>query len=179
MRYTFKGKNITITDALKESIQEKIGRLDRLFPENTDISVTLSVIKLDQKIEVTVKLPKRVLRAEVISDDMYVAIDEVVGKLERQMVKYKNRLRDKSRKDKSFVNELEAFKFEEDTEDNDEIKIEKSKKFQVKPMDVEEAIMEMELVSHNFFVFRNSKTDEVNVVYKRNDGAYGLIEPEY
>lgn len=177
MNYTFKAKNTTVTDALRDKITEKLNRLDRLFPENTDIIVLLSIIKLDQKIEVTVKLPKRTLRAEVISDDMYDAIDEVVDKLERQMVKYKSRLRDKSRKDDSFKNELETFAFE-DYDNIDEIKIEKIKKFKIKPMDFEEAILEMELISHNFFVFINSKTDEVNVVYKRNNGTYGIIEPE-
>lgn len=179
MRYIFKGKNITITEALKDKITEKIERIEKLFPENTEVTVTLSVVKLDQKIEVSVKLPKRVLRAEVTSEDMYNSIDLVADKLERQMVKYKNRLRDKSRRDASFISELEEFNEENISDNIDEIKIEKSKKFQIKPMDAEEAVMEMELVSHNFFVFRNSNTDEVNVVYKRNDGTYGLIEPEY
>lgn len=177
MRYTFKSKNTTVTDALENKITEKLSKLEKLLPPDTHITVTLSVIKLDQKIEVTIKLPKRILRAEVTSQDMYNSIDLVADKLERQMIKYKNRLRDKSRKDSSFISELQDFKddFENDFE---QIKIERSKKFQIKPMDPEEAAMEMELVSHNFFVFRNSNTDEVNVIYKRNDGTYGLIEPE-
>ncbi|WP_250278741.1 ribosome hibernation-promoting factor, HPF/YfiA family [[Clostridium] colinum] len=180
MRYTFKAKNTTVTDALKEKITSKIDRLERLFPENTDINVTLSVVKLDHKIEVTVNLPKRVLRAEVTRDDMYVAIDEVVDKLEKQMVKYKNRLRDKSRRDVSFTDELKAISDEIDTEyEEDTIKIDRTKKFEIKPMDPEEAVMEMELISHNFFVFRNATTDDINVVYKRKDGSYGLIDPEY
>ncbi len=180
MRYTFKAKNTTVTDALKDKITSKINRIERLFPENTDIVVTLSVIKLDHKIEVTVKLPKRVLRAEVTKDDMYVAIDEVVDKLEKQMVKYRSRLRDKSRRDSSFVDEFKAISTNVDLEeDEDAIKIDKTKKFEIKPMDPEEAVMEMELISHNFFVFRNSTSDEINVVYKRKDGSYGLIDPEY
>ena len=177
MRYTFKAKNTTVTDALKEKITSKINRIERLFPENTDINVTLSVVKLDQKIEVTVNLPKRVLRAEVTSDDMYTAIDEVVDKLEKQMVKYRSRLRDKSRRDSSFTDELKAISMNIESEDDeDTIKIDRTKKFEIKPMDAEEAVMEMELISHNFFVFRNSTTDEINVVYKRDDGKVGLIE---
>lgn len=180
MRYTFKAKNTTVTDALKEKITSKINRIERLFPENTDINVTLSVVKLENKIEVTVNLPKRVLRAEVTKDDMYAAIDEVVDKLEKQMVKYRNRLRDKSRRDSSFVDELRAISMNLDSDDSeDAIKIDRTKKFEIKPMDPEEAVMEMELISHNFFVFRNDSTDEINVVYKRKDGSYGLIDPEY
>lgn len=180
MRYTFKAKNTTVTDALKEKATQKIDRLQKLLPENTDIVVTFSVIKLSHTIEVTIKLPKRVLRAEVTSSDMYASIDDVVDKLEKQMVKYKNRLRDKSRRDVSFNDEFNAFTLTEEEHLADtEIKINKTKKFAVKPMDPEEAVMEMELVSHNFFVFRNSKTDEINVVYKRKDNSYGLIDTEF
>lgn len=180
MRYNFVGKNTTVTDALKEKITTKINRLERLFPENTSITVTLSVVKQDQKIEVTVKLPKRVLRAEVTSDDMYASIDEVVDKLEKQMVKYKSRLRAKSRRDSSFNDELKSVLLDETIEESeDEIKIDKTKKFEIKPMDVEEAVLEMELIAHNFFVYRDAKTNAVNVVYKRKDGTYGLIDPDY
>lgn len=180
MRYTFTGKNTAVTDALKERITRKLSRIEKLFPEETQAVVTLSVIKLDNTIEVTVKLPKRILRAEVTSQDMYAAIDEVVDVLENQMVKYKNRLRDKSRRDSSFATELNAFKDEgPSTDDESGLKIARTKKFAVKPMDAEEAVLEMELIGHNFFVFRNAQTEEINVVYKRKDGAYGLIEPEY
>ena len=180
MRYIFKAKNTTVTDALKEKITGKIDRLEKLFPENTEIVVTLSVVKLDQTIEVTVSLPKRILRAEVTKGDMYAAIDDVVDKLEKQMIKYRSRLRDKSRRDSSFADELKAVSMNIPSEDDeDTIKIDRTKKFEIKPMDAEEAIMEMELVSHNFFVFRNASTDEINVVYKRKDGTYGLIDPEY
>lgn len=180
MRYTFTGKNTTVTDALKEKITDKLARIEKLFPEETEAIVTLSVVKLDHTIEVTVKLPKRILRAEVTTQDMYSGIDEVVDVLENQMVKYKNRLRDKSRKDSSFASELKAFESEEiDYEDEDGLKIAKTKRFAVKPMDAEEAVLEMELIGHNFFVFRNARSEEINVVYKRRDGAYGLIEPEY
>jgi putative sigma-54 modulation protein len=176
MRYSFTGKNTTVTDGLKDKVTAKLGRIEKLFPEDTTINVTFSVVKLDHKIEVTVRLPKRVLRAEVTDLDMYAAIDLVTDKLENQMIKYKNRLRDKSRRDKSFADELSAIP---DADIENETKIVKKKKFALKPMEPEEAAMEMELVGHNFFVFRNSVTEELNVVYKRKNGDYGLIEPEY
>lgn len=180
MRYSFTGKNMTVTEPLKARISEKIDRIGRLFPEETEVTVTLSVIKLDNTIEVTVNLPKRILRAEVTADDMYAAIDEVVDILEKQMVKYKNRLRDKSRRDKSFADELLVFENKDENEVEDgTLNIAKTKRFFVKPMDAEEAVMEMELTGHNFFVFRNSRTEEINVVYKRKNGTYGLIDPEY
>ena len=179
MRYSFTGKNTTVTEALKDKITAKLGRLEKLFPENVNITVTLSVVKLDHTIEVTVNLPKRILRAEVTSDDMYSAIDEVVDVLEKQMVKYKNRLRDKSRRDTSFIEELKAFKEDDGYKDEDEgIKIARIKRFSVKPMDAEEAVMEMEMLGHNFFVFRNAGNDTFNVIYKRKNGTYGLIDPE-
>ncbi len=179
MRYSFTGKNTTVTEALKDKITAKLGRLEKLFPEDISITVTLSVVKLDHTIEVTVNLPKRILRAEVTSDDMYSAIDEVVDVLEKQMVKYKNRLRDKSRRDTSFIEELKAFKEDDDYNDEDEgIKIARIKKFPIKPMDAEEAVMEMEMLGHNFFVFRNAGNDTFNVIYKRKNGTYGLIDPE-
>lgn len=178
MHYTFKAKNTTVTDALKENITRKFNRIERLFPEDTDIIVTLSVTKLENKVEASVNLHKRVLRAEVARDDMYVAIDEVVDKLEKQMIKYKNRLRDKSRRDSSFEEELKAISLQVDEDEEEVTKIEKVKRFEIKPMDPEEAILEMELISHNFFVFKNAETGSVNVVYKRKDGSFGLIDPE-
>lgn len=179
MKYTFKGKNIVVSDSLKSSVEEKMSRLSRILPDTTEINVLFYVEKPSNKIEVTAKLPKRVLRAEVISDDMYSAIDQIVDKLERQMLKYKDRLRHKSRKDSSFEAELQDFYGNEyDDEIYNQFNIEKFKKFQIKPMDFEEAILEMELLSHNFFVFINSKTNDVNVVYKRQNGSYGIIEPE-
>ena len=179
MRYSFTGKNTTVTEALKEKIIAKLSRIERLFPENTSITVTLDVVKLDNTIEVTVSLPKRILRAEVTKDDMYAAIDEVVDILEKQMVKYKSRLRDKSRRDTAFVEELKAVSFaDEAVEEETTTSIAKTKRFAVKPMDPEEAAMEMEMLGHSFFVFRNAKTEEINVVYKRKNATYGLIEPE-
>jgi len=180
MRYSFTGKDTTVSEALKEKVITKLERLEKLVPENTSIVVTFKVVKLDHTIEVTANLPKRILRAEVTSQDMYAAIDEVADVLEKQMVKYKNRLRDKARRDTSFIDELKYFEpASKGIEiDDGEVKIAKTKRFAIKPMDAEEAVMEMEMLGHSFFVYRNASSDEINVVYKRKNGTYGLIEPE-
>lgn len=181
MRFSFTGKNITVSDNLKERIEQKINRIKRVLPEDCEVFVTLSVVKLENKIEVTIPMHKRVLRAEVASSDMYASIDQVVDVLERQMVKYKERLKGRSRRDSAFKDEYaRAFPAEpDDSAALSDIVIQKTKKFAFKPMDADEAVMEMELLGHGFYVFRNSETDEVNVVYKRNNNTYGLIEPEY
>ncbi|MDR2903009.1 MAG: ribosome-associated translation inhibitor RaiA [Clostridiales bacterium] len=181
MKFSFTGKNTVVSDALKDKTAQKIGRLARLLPEEAEIFVTFDVTKLENKIEVTIPLHKRVLRAEVSTQDMYASLDEVVDVLERQMVKYKSRLKNKSRRDASFKDEFKsAFPAMEEAEDEvNETVIQKTKRFALKPMDSDEAVMEMELLGHDFFVFRNGETDDVNVVYRRKNGTYGLIEPEY
>jgi putative sigma-54 modulation protein len=181
MKFSFTGKNTVVSDALKEKATQKIGRLERLLPDDAEIFVTFIVTKMDNKIEVTIPLYKRVLRAEVSTQDMYASIDEVVDVLERQMVKYKSRLKNKSRRDSSFKDEFRsAFPTGAEAEEEiNEVFIQRSKKFALKPMDAEEAVMEMELLGHDFFVFRNGDSDEVKVVYRRKNGTYGLIEPEY
>lgn len=180
MRFTFSGKNFVVSDSLREKCISKIGRLDRLFPENTEVNVTFSAIRQENRIEVTIPLQRRILRAECCAGDMYTAIDIAVDVLDKQMVKYKRRIKDKSRRDSAFHDEATALGYADESGGGDEaIKIEKTKKFALKPMDAEEAVMEMEMLGHVFFVFRNSETEEVNVVYKRNSGSYGLIEPEY
>lgn len=177
MRYTFIGKNLDLTENFQNKITAKINRIAKLIPEDAETVVKLSVIRLDNTAEVTVKLPKRILRAEVTKDDMMASIDEVVDILESQMVKYKSRLKDKAKQNPGFGEELSAFG--DDDVQEESIDIVRTKNFVVKPMDAEEAIMEMELLGHNFFVFRSADTDEVAVVYKRKDGKYGLIEPEF
>jgi putative sigma-54 modulation protein len=172
---------MNLSDKLKERTISKLDRLGKLISENADVYVTFSVVKLENKIEVTIPLQKRILRAEVADTDMYNAIDSVVDILEKQMVKYKNRLRDKSRKNSSYKEELSVYPTAEELsyDEGSMHKIERTKKFALKPMDADEAVMEMELLGHSFYVFKNGETDEVNVVYKRNNGSYGLIEPEY
>lgn len=178
MNYNFVGKNLPVSDGMKETATKKIDRLSRLFPENTNVTVTFSAVKADNKVEISVLLNKRVLRAEVTASDMFTAIDGAVEILDRQIVKYKHRLKDKARREPSFKEELRSvFKENENIDENfEEVpKIERKKRFPLKPMDTDEAIMEMEMLNHNFFVFRNSETSDINVVYKRHNG-YGLID---
>ena len=175
MRFTITGRNIEVTQGLREAVEDKLGKLDRFFAPATEAVVRLSVQKDIQKIEVTIPVKGHIIRAEESSSDMYVSIDLVEEILERQLKKYKNKLIDKKQSAPSFS---EAF-LQEDASAEEEIQIVKSKKFAVKPMDPEEACVQMELVGHNFYVFLNADTEEVNVVYKRKGGTYGLIEPEF
>lgn len=175
MRYTITGRNIDVTPGLRAAIEEKIGKLERYFLPDTEIIVTLSVQKDKQKIEVTIPVKGNIIRAEESSSDMYVSIDLVEEVIERQLRKYKNKLIDK---EQNAAHLSQSFIEADDFEDED-IQIIRSKKFAMKPMDPEEACVQMELIGHNFFVFRNSETDEVNVVYKRKGNTYGLIEPEF
>ena len=175
MRFIISGKNIDVTEGLKNSVYDKIGRLEKYFTPETEVHVTFNVEKERQKIEVTIPMKGNIIRAEQESTDMYVSIDLVVEIIERQLKKYKTKLIDKKQSAEYFKPE---YLDDEDLED-EEIKIIRSKRFAVKPMDPEEACIQMELLGHNFFVFRNSETDDVNVVYKRKGSTYGLIEPEF
>jgi putative sigma-54 modulation protein len=175
MNYIISGKNIEVTEGLKAAVADKLDKLNKYFTDETDVQVTFSVEKDRQKIEVTIPVKGSVIRAEQVSDDMYVSIDLVEEIIERQVNRYKKKLVDQKQNAAYFQKD---FLTDEDAED-EEIKIIRSKKFAVKPMDAEEACIQMELLGHNFFVFRNSETDEVNVVYKRKGDTYGLIEPEY
>ena len=175
MNLVISGKNIDITEGLRSAVEEKIGKLERYFNEDTDVHVTMSTEKNRQKIEVTIPMKGSIIRAEETSTDMYVSIDLVEEVIERQLRKYKNKLIDKAQ---NAVQLSKAF-IEEDVYEEDEIEIIRSKKFAMKPMDPEEACVQMELLGHNFFVFRNAHTEEVNVVYKRKGNTYGLIEPEF
>ncbi len=175
MKYTIIGKNIEVTEGVKASVQDKLGRLEKFFADDTDVYVTFSVEKERQKIEVTIPMPKHIIRAEQASDDMYVSIDLVVEVIERQVTRYKKKIVDREQNASLFQSDF----FEVDEEDDEEVKIIRSKRFAVKPMYPEDACVQMELLGHNFYVFRNAETDEVNVVYKRKGNTYGLIEPEF
>lgn len=174
MRYIITGKNIEVTEGLKSAIYDKLGKLDKYFATDTEITVTLSVEKDRQRIEVTIPVKGSIIRAEEVSSDMYVSIDLVQEVIERQLKKYKNRIIEKNHSRDAFSADF----FEKEYDEDDSIKIEKSKRFAVKPMDPEEACLQMELLGHSFYVFRNCDTDEINVVYKRKGNTYGLIEPE-
>lgn len=176
MKIKIFGKNIEVTEGIKSAINEKLGKLDKYFTEEIRADVTLSVNRNEQKVEVTIPVKGNIIRAEEVSEDMYASIDMVEETIERQLVKYKNKLIDKK---KAYRDNFTADYIDADYEDEDEgaVKIVRTKSFGVKPMDAEEACVQMELLGHNFFVFLNADTDEVNVVYKRKGGTYGLIEP--
>lgn len=176
MRYIISGKNINVTDGLKEAIYDKLGKLERYFMPETEVHVTLGVEKERQKIEVTIPIKGAIIRAEQVSSDMYASIDLVEAVLERQLRRYKNKLVDQKQ---SAAALSQVFLDEEIGTEEENVRIVRSKRFAMKPMDAEEACVQMELLGHNFFVFRNAETDEVNVVYKRKGNTYGLIEPEY
>lgn len=175
MRYIISGKNIDVTEGLRSAIYEKIGKLERYFTPETEIHATLSVEKERQKIEITIPMKGNIVRAEQVSSDMYVSIDLVEEIIERQLRKYKNKLLAMKQSPSNFN---QAF-VEEDFDEDDAINIIRTKRFAMKPMDPEEACVQMELLGHNFYVFRNSESDEVNVVYKRKGNTYGLIEPGF
>jgi len=174
MKFVIVGRNIEVTEGLKSAVEEKIGKLDKYFSPDTEVYVTLSVEKERQKIEVTIPVKGSIIRSEQVSSDMYVSIDLVEEIIERQLKKYKNKLIDKHQAAASFS---KLFMENDDTEP-EEIKIVRTKKFDIKPMYPEDACIQMELLGHNFFVFCNAETDQVNVVYKRKGDTYGLIEPE-
>lgn len=175
MRFTITGRNLEITEGLRSAVESKLGKLEKYFDKDTDINVTLSVEKERQKIEVTIPVKGNIIRSEQTSSDMYVSIDLVEEVIERQLKKYKNKIvQSKQNASSAFTKNYLDNEYEEEAE----IKIVRSKRFGIKPMDPEEACIQMELLGHNFYVFSNADTGEVNVVYKRKGNTYGLIEPE-
>ena len=174
IKFIIIGRNIDITEGLKSAVQEKLGKLERYFTPETEIHVTLSVEKDRQKIEVTIPVKGNIIRSEQVSSDMYVSIDLVEEVIERQLRKYKTKIVNQQQAGGNFQKEFVEDEFLED----EEVNIIRTKKFGIKPMYPEDACVQMELLGHNFYVFRNAETDEVNVVYKRKGNTYGLIEPE-
>lgn len=176
MKITLRGKNIEITEAIAEKVSEKLSKLDKYFivSENVEAKVLVRTYPYGQKIEVTIPTEYVLLRAEVVDQDLYNAIDLVIDKLEGQIRKYKTRLNRKSKDNKLAFNLASI----EPLEDEEEDVLVKTKTITPKPMDMEEAIMQMELIGHSFFVYRDTETDAISIVYRRNDGDYGLIETE-
>ena len=165
MKYFIRGDKLAVTDAIRDYAISKIDRMEKYFdkPEDVSVKVIFSVRGREQKVEITINGINFDLRSEVSHSDMYAAIDLAVDKLEQQMRKFKSKLMSKER--------VEIVYDEDILED-----VVKRKKVYLKPMDEEEAIMQMELLGHTFFVFKDIKTEKVNVLYKRLDGAYGVIE---
>ncbi len=174
MKFIIIGKNINVTDGLRSAVEDKIGKLEKYFTPETEVHVTLSVEKDRQKIEVTIPVKGNIIRSEQVSNDMYVSIDLVEEIIERQLKKYKTKIADRGKNAGSFRQEF----IENDYLDEEEIKIVRTKKFDIKPMYPEDACVQMELLGHNFFVFVNAEDDQVCVVYKRKGGTYGLIEAD-
>ena len=176
MKIKLRGKNIEITEAIEEKVGEKLSKLDKYFivSENVEAKVLVRTYPYGQKIEVTIPTEYVLLRAEVVDQDLYNAIDLVIDKLEGQIRKYKTRLNRKSKDNKLAFNLASI----EPLDDEEEDVLVKTKTITPKPMDMEEAIMQMELIGHSFFVYRDTETDAISIVYRRNDGDYGLIETE-
>ena len=174
MIISVRGKNNDVTNALKEYVEKKLAKLER-YIDLSEVQVTLTVEKGTHKVEVTIPVNGMILRGEEETGDMYASIDMVVEKIEKQINKYKARFNKKARVEGKVEGKVEAV-----VEVGYELPvIKKTKRFAFKPMPVDEAVMQMNMLGHNFFVFSNAETEEVNVVYKRKDGNYGLIEPEF
>ena len=176
MKYNIRGDKLEVTDAINNYVESKLDKLNKYFKEDNILAnVLLRVRGNSQIIEVTIPTDKFILRSEEEDKDLYAAIDLVADKLERQIRKNKTRLNKQN-----YDNKYKDFNFEYETDDhdetNDEEVIVKRKKIEMKPMDEEEAILEMNLLGHAFFVYKDIETNNVNVLYKRKDGNYGLIE---
>ena len=176
MKITMTGKQIELTPALKERITERFSRLDRYFHKETEATVTISVQREKQVVEATVYSGNLIVRVEETTDDMYVSIDNAVDILERQLRKHKTRIEKKLKKDTFDVAAVEKIPFTEPIEEEKEFKIVRTKRFASKPMSPEEAILQMNHLGHQFYIFTNAETGESNVVYQRKNGDYGLIE---
>ncbi len=180
LRYNVRGENIEVTEAIRNYVEKKVGKLERYFdnaPEET-AHVNLKVYSdKTAKVEVTIPLPYLVLRAEETSPDLYASVDLVVDKLERQIRKFKTKINRKNR-EKSvsaavFANNVNG---EDSTESTSEFDIVRTKRLSLKPMDSEEAVLQMNMLGHNFFIFEDAETNGTSIVYRRKDGKYGLIE---
>lgn len=174
MRISISGKGIDVSDYLRDLVNKKVSKLERYFPKDTEVQVTMAVEKNRHIVEVTIPYEHVIIRGEEVTGDMYASIDNVLDKLEKQIIRHRTRL------DKNLKNA--ALKYEEVTpltdEEEDEPKIVRVKRFALKPMDEEEAMLQLALLGHTFYVFENADTGDVNVLYSRRDGNYGLIEPE-
>ena len=173
MKFTIRGEKIKVTDSIKTYIESKIGKLDKYFdnPENIEAHALIKVKDNNQIIEVTIPVNKFTIRAEEKNKDLYAAIDLVVDKLERQIRKNKTRIKDRYKKEEK-IDFIFNFEIEEEENKNN---IVKRKNIEIKPMDEEEAILQMELLGHDFYVFNNLNEECISVLYKRKDGNYGII----
>lgn len=175
MKFIVAGKNIDLTEALKERAMKKVGKLEKFFHTDAEAHITMSVQKNRQIVEVTIPFKGGLFRAQEENEDMYASIDKVVDSLEGQIIRNKTKI---SKKYHESGLKFENVNFDAHEDEIEEFKVVRSKKFPIKPMTIEEAILQMNMLGHEFFMFSNSDTMEANVVYRRRDGNYGLIEPE-
>ncbi|MCM3124120.1 MULTISPECIES: ribosome-associated translation inhibitor RaiA [unclassified Mesobacillus] len=181
MNYNIRGENIEVTPAIREYVEKKVAKLDRYFTEspNANVNVNLKVYQdKKSKVEITIPMKDLVLRAEELHEDMYAAIDLITDKLERQIRKHKTKVNRKFRDKESLKDFVPIFTDVEQVEEDEDLEVVRTKSFDLKPMDSEEAILQMNMLGHSFYVFTNAETNQTNVVYKRNDGRYGLIEAQ-
>ncbi|WP_226678947.1 ribosome hibernation-promoting factor, HPF/YfiA family [Mesobacillus jeotgali] len=181
MNYNIRGENIEVTPAIREYVEKKVAKLDRYFTEspNANVNVNLKVYQdKKSKVEITIPMKDLVLRAEETHEDMYAAIDLITDKLERQIRKHKTKVNRKFREKDSLKDYAPIFTEVEQVEEDEDLEVVRTKSFDLKPMDSEEAILQMNMLGHSFYVFTNAETNQTNVVYKRNDGRYGLIEAQ-
>ncbi|GAM11985.1 MULTISPECIES: ribosome-associated translation inhibitor RaiA [Bacillaceae] len=181
MNYNIRGENIEVTPAIREYVEKKVAKLERYFTEspNANVNVNLKVYQdKKSKVEITIPMKDLVLRAEELHEDMYAAIDLITDKLERQIRKHKTKVNRKFRDKESLKDFVPIFTEVEQVEEDEDLEVVRTKSFDLKPMDSEEAILQMNMLGHSFYVFTNAETNQTNVVYKRNDGRYGLIEAQ-
>ncbi|WP_020007058.1 ribosome hibernation-promoting factor, HPF/YfiA family [Salinicoccus albus] len=187
IRCEIRGENIEVTQPIRSHIEEKVAKLERYFTNvpNTHAHVNIKTYSNKKgKVEITIPMKDLTLRAEEKHEDLYAAVDLIIDKLERQIRKHKTKINRKFREknpEADFFAAAEAVGLAENNkseEDDDSIDIVRSKKFQLKPMDSEEAVLQMNMLGHSFFVFNDRETDGTSIVYKRNDGKYGLIETD-
>lgn len=177
MRISITGKNIEVSDYLRDLVNKKVSKLDRYFPKDTEAQVTMAVERNRHIVEVTIPYTGGIIRGEEVTGDMYASIDSVLDKLEKQIIRHKTRL-EKNLREEAFRYDEPLFGGSYDDADEEGPQIVRVKKFPLKPMTEEEAMLQLELLGHSFFVFTNAETGDVNVVYARKDGNYGLIEPD-
>ncbi len=175
MRISINGKNIEVSDYLKDLVTKKVSKLDKYFPEDTEAHVLLAVERNRHIVEVTIPYAGGIIRGEEVSGDMYASIDTVLAKVEKQITRHRTKLEKNLRADAFEGVDFADYDDEDEDEEHTVVKV---KRFSIKPMDVEEAVLQMELLGHSFYVFENADDGLVNVVYKRKDGNYGLIEPD-
>lgn len=176
MKFKIIGRKYDVTDKIKDYVEKKLGKLDKFFKDESEARVVIGTIKENDYIEATIYAGGMMYRAEASDREILAAIDKIVDVIERQIRKNKTRLEKKIKRDATLDNMLISGGAYTEGEETKEFEIVKTKRFIVKPMSVEEAVLQMNLLGHNFFVFKNQETDEMNIVYKRKDGKYAVIE---